>query len=61
MKDEVEVVTREWSSITLPEKCVEWLEKRVEAGICFSESRVIEVKILWVMKGEKEGLDYERD
>ena len=44
MKDEVEVVTREWSSITLPEECVERLDKHVEAGICFSESRVIKSK-----------------
>ena len=53
MKNEVEVVTREQSSITLPEECIEWLDKRVEAGICFSESHVIEVKILGAMKSEK--------
>ena len=53
MKNEVEVMTRERSSIALSEECMEWLDKRVEAGICFSESQVIEVKILEAMKSEK--------
>ena len=46
MKSEVEAVARQRISITLPNECVEWLDKQVEARIYFSRSHAIEVIIL---------------
>lgn len=46
MKSEVETVTRQRISITLPNECVEWLDKQVEERTYFSRSHAIEVLIL---------------
>jgi len=53
MKSEVETVTRQRISITLPNECVEWLDKKVEDRIYFSRSHAIEVLILEQKKEEK--------
>ena len=53
MNSEVETVTRERLSITLPKGCVEWLDGQVEARKYFSRSHALEVLILEAMKNEK--------
>jgi metal-responsive CopG/Arc/MetJ family transcriptional regulator len=54
MKSEVETVTRQRISITLPNDCVSWLDKKVEDRTYFSRSHAIEVLILEKMKEKKE-------
>jgi Arc/MetJ-type ribon-helix-helix transcriptional regulator len=53
MNSEVETVTRERLSLTLPKQCIEWLDRQVEARTYFSRSHAIEVLILEAMKNEK--------
>ena len=41
-------------SITLPEECIKWLDKKVRERIFHNRSHAIEVLILEAMKKEKE-------
>ena len=50
MKSEVESVVRTRISITLPQECVEWMDKQVEDRKFFSRSHAIEVLILKEMQ-----------
>lgn len=50
---EVEQVARVPISVTLPPKCVEWVDDKVEKRIYANRSHAIEVLILDAMKREK--------
>jgi len=39
-------------SITLPEKCIEWLNEQVDSRTCHNRSHAVEVAILKAMKVE---------
>ena len=54
MNNEVEIVTRERLSITLPRECVQWIDQKVSERKFFSRSHCIEVLILEAMKREKQ-------
>ena len=51
MKSEVEAMARTRISITLPQECVDWMDKQVEDRKYFSRSHALEVLILKEMKG----------
>lgn len=53
MKNEAEPVPRERVSITLPKKCVEWIDKQIEARKFFSRSHAVEVLILEKMREKR--------
>lgn len=50
MKTEAEAMARIRISITLPQECVNWVDKQVEVRKYFSRSHAIEVLILEEMK-----------
>jgi Arc/MetJ-type ribon-helix-helix transcriptional regulator len=50
MNSEVESMVRTRISITLPQECVDWMDKQVEDRKFFSRSHAIEVLILKEMK-----------
>lgn len=50
MKTEAETVARTRISITLPQQCVDWMDKQVEARKYFSRSHAVEVLILKEMQ-----------
>lgn len=50
---EVKEVPRIPISITLPKKCVGWIDQKVESRVYANRSHAIEVLILEAMKGEK--------
>jgi Arc/MetJ-type ribon-helix-helix transcriptional regulator len=50
MKTEAEAMARIRISITLPQECIDWIDKQVEARKFFSRSHAIEVLILKEMK-----------
>ena len=50
-------MVRERVSLTLPKKCLEWVDKKVETRVYANRSHAIEVLILEAMKkGRKESL-----
>lgn len=52
MQFEGENVPRERVSLTLPQECVEWIDKKVESRIYSNRSHAFEVIILEAMKRE---------
>lgn len=53
MKSEEKEMVRQAISITLPKKCVEWLDRKVESRIYANRSHAIELLILEAMKQEE--------
>jgi Arc/MetJ-type ribon-helix-helix transcriptional regulator len=53
MNSQVETVTRQRLSNTLPKECVDWLNKQVETRKYSSRSHAIEVLILEDMKAKE--------
>ena len=50
MKTEETGMVRERVSLTLPKKCIEWIDKQVESRIYHNRSHAIEVLILKEMQ-----------
>jgi metal-responsive CopG/Arc/MetJ family transcriptional regulator len=53
MKSEVNTVSRQRVSITLPKECIDYLDKKIDKRTYANRSHAIEVLILEAMRKEK--------
>jgi Arc/MetJ-type ribon-helix-helix transcriptional regulator len=61
MRAKVNEVVRQRISVTLPEECIDWLDRQVEARKYYNRSHAIESLILEKMTGKKERGSEERE
>ena len=54
METEVQTMTRERVSLTLPQECLTWIDKKIASRVYANRSHALEVLILEAMKKEKE-------